>query len=67
MTMSSNGNVPINRATGLDDPERLTVACLAGDAADGVDIEDPSHDANARTARRSNRELEDARNRANAQ
>jgi len=67
MTMSSNGNAPINRATGLDDPECLTVACLAGDAAVGVDIEDPSHDASTRTGRRSNRELEDARNRAHAQ
>jgi hypothetical protein len=67
MTKSSNGNVPIDTATGLDDPERLTVACLAGDAAVGVHIEDPSHDVSTRTGRRSNRELEDARNRAHAQ
>jgi hypothetical protein len=67
MAKSSNGNVPINRATGLDDPERLTVAYLARDAAVGVDIEDPSHDVSTRTGRRSNRELEEARNRAHAQ
>jgi hypothetical protein len=67
MTMSTNGNLAINRATGLDDPERLTVGRLAGDAADGVDIEAPCHGASTATRRRSDRELEDPRNRAHAQ
>jgi hypothetical protein len=37
--MSANGKVVINLATGLEDPERVTVAFLVGGAAAHFDME----------------------------